>query len=244
MQVFAKTEIGHIRKENQDAVIVKKMNDGAVVAVICDGMGGMSSGGEASELACNEIFNRIATGYRSEANFNSLRNLMLSALNAANAIVYQRSCDSTDTEGMGTTCVASIVKNDVALFVNIGDSRAYLIEGEEVTQITKDHTIVEMLKDQGKITDDEVYMHPHRNIITRAIGIESNLEIDYYEVDLEENAKILLCTDGLSQYCSNECIYSMIKDNTLEEAVKKCIDFALSEGGKDNITVALIGNDQ
>ncbi len=241
MQVVSKTDIGLVRQENQDYVIVKEMGDDTVIAVLCDGMGGMNSGGEASQLACNEIFNRIVTGYRSDADVNSIKNLMLTAVNAANALVYERSMNDIQYEGMGTTAVVAIVKEENAFVMNVGDSRAYLIDDEGIVQVTSDHTVVKMLIDEGKITEEEAHTHPHRNIITRAVGIEKKLEIDYYEIEYDLGAKMLLCSDGLSQYCTNEYIEEIVKNNSIGDAADKFVEYAKNEGGKDNITVVVIG---
>lgn len=242
MQVIAKTDIGLVRKENQDMVIVEKLNEDTVVAVLCDGMGGMNAGGEASKIAANEIFNRIVASYRQDADENSIRNLIISSINAANIIVYDKSIQEDDKEGMGTTCVCGIIKNEIAYIANVGDSRAYKIVREGIEQITTDHTIVKMLIDQGKIDEDEAKIHPQKNIITRAVGIDDKLEIDYYEIDLLSKTKILFCSDGLSEYCDKDTIKKIVNENELQQAISLLIDYAKDKGGKDNITVALASN--
>lgn len=242
MQVIAKTDIGLVRKENEDTVIVNKVDEDTVVAVLCDGMGGMNAGGEASYVAANEIFNRIVTSYRHDADENSIRNLILSSINAANIIVYDKSINEDDKEGMGTTCVCGIIKSKIAYIANVGDSRAYKIVSEGIEQITTDHTIVKMLIDQGKINEDEAKTHPQKNIITRAVGINDKLEIDYYEIDLMPKTKILFCSDGLSEYCDENTILKVVSENQLDQATSLLIDYAKDKGGKDNITVALASN--
>lgn len=242
MQVIAKTDIGLVRKENEDTVIVKKLDQDTVVAVLCDGMGGMNAGGEASHVAAGEIFNRIVSSYRHDADENSIRNLILSSINAANIIVYDKSVSEDDKEGMGTTCVCGIIKNDIAYIANVGDSRAYKIAKGEIKQITTDHTIVKMLVDQGKISEDQAKMHPQKNIITRAVGIDDKLEIDYYEIDLISETTILFCSDGLSEYCDENTIKEIVCENESEKAISLLIDYAKDKGGKDNITVAIASN--
>ncbi len=242
MRVISKTDIGLLREENQDYVIVKTMPDETVIAVVCDGMGGMNGGGVASELACNEIFNRIVTSYRSNAEINSLRNLMLTSITAANILVYERASINTENIGMGTTCVVAIVKEKIALVMNVGDSRAYLIDEDETVQVTTDHTMIRMLLDEKKITEEEALTHPHRNVITRAIGIDEKVDVDYYEIDLDKGAKMMLCSDGLSNYCTIEYIHEIMRNNTLQEACDIFVEHAKNAGGKDNITVAVIGN--
>lgn len=242
MQVISKTDIGLVREENQDTVIAKKIDEDTVVTVLCDGMGGMNAGGEASSIAANEIFNRIVNSYRKDADENSIRNLMLSSINAANIIVYDKSLNEDNKEGMGTTCVCGIIKNDIAYIANVGDSRAYKIYNQKIEQITTDHTIVKVLMDQGEINEDQAKTHPQKNMITRAVGIDEKLEIDYYEVELERETKILFCSDGLSEYCDEDTMLEIINKNILEKAATLLINYAKEKGGKDNITVALASN--
>jgi len=242
MHVIAKTDVGLVRHENQDRVIYKNLDDDTILIIVCDGMGGENAGGEASEVAINTIFERIVANYRQEAFDNSIRNLIISSINAANYIVYEKSLSDESKFGMGTTCVCGIIKKDIAYIASVGDSRAYLINGENIKQITNDHTYVKLLLDQGKINEDEIKNHPQRNLITRAVGIEEHIDLDYFEVDLEINSKILMCSDGLSTYCSDGFILDIVLNNTLENAMFKLIECANEKGGKDNITVALIAN--
>ena len=242
MQVITKTDTGLVRIENQDRVLTKVMPDGSAIVVVCDGMGGENAGSEASEIAVNAVFDRIVQNYRQDADFNSIRNLILSSLNAANSIVYKKSLTDESKIGMGTTCVCGIIKNNIAFIGNVGDSRAYIIEKENVKQISIDHTYVQMLYEQGEIKVEELKTHHQRNIITRAVGIDEKIEPDYYEIDIPDNSVILMCTDGLSGYCSDEILAEIINSNNLEKASEKLMKYALDEGGKDNITLALIAN--
>jgi len=208
-------------------------------------MGGENAGGEASEVAINIIFDRIISGFRNQAENNSIRNLIMTSINAANSVVFEKSISEDNKFGMGTTCVCGIIKNNIAYIANVGDSRAYLISDNKITQITNDHTYVKLLFDQGKISEDEISSHPQRNVITRAIGIEEQIEIDYFEIDLNPQSKLLICSDGLSTYCTDELILEVVDNNSIESieiATEKLIDCANNQGGKDNITVALLAN--
>ena len=144
--------------------------------------------------------------------------------------------------GMGTTCVAAIVKNDVACIASVGDSRAYVINSTGISQITNDHTYVEMLYEQGKITKEQINQHKMRHVITKAIGTESDIDVDYFEIDLEKDSVLLLCTDGLTGYCSNELIFNFVYQKELSKAADELIDYVNTHGGKDNITVVMIRN--
>lgn len=242
MHVTAKTDIGLVREENQDMVCFERLDDNAILVILCDGMGGMNAGGEASKVATEEIRKRIKNSYRENADENSVRNLMLSAINGANIVVYHKSTDDINKTGMGTTCVCGIVRNNMAYIANVGDSRAYLIHQGKISQITTDHTVVKMLMDQGKINEAEAKVHPQKNVITRAVGIDEQIDIDYYEIDIKKDSMILFCSDGLSNYCNEQMIVDTLKAYEPDEAVKKLIEISENNGSKDNITVAIASN--
>jgi protein phosphatase len=242
MHVIAKTDTGLVRAENQDRVRYKIMEDGSAVVVVCDGMGGENAGSEASEIAVNAVFERIVSNYRHDADCNSIRNLLISSINAANAIVYEKSLSDESKIGMGTTCVCGIITKSLAYIANVGDSRAYKIDNNSIHQISKDHTYVQMLYENGEIEEHEIKTHHQRNIITRAVGIDDKIEPDYYEIEMSDNSVILMCTDGLSGYCSDEMLIETINSGNLEEAAEKLVKYAIEQGGKDNITIALVEN--
>ena len=238
----SKSDIGRKRDENQDRVKCGFLGENISLTVVCDGMGGALSGGVASEEAVNVIYQRISAGFRPEAGANSIRNLMLTAVHAANTIVYEKSKEDIDKNGMGTTCVAALVCGKHCYVVNVGDSRCYLMTEGKIRQVTTDHTYVRMLYEQGLIAEDEMKTHQMRSVITRAVGVEADLEVDYFEFEPEGNFTLLLCSDGLSNYCSNEIIYGFVFGKNLDHAVTDLINYANEQGGKDNITVALVAN--
>lgn len=238
----SKTDIGRKRDENQDRVRCGFLGDNISLSVVCDGMGGALSGGVASEEAINIIYQRISAGFRPDADPNSIRNLMLTAVHAANTIVYEKSNEDIDKNGMGTTCVAALVCGKHCYVVNVGDSRCYLMTEGKIRQVTTDHTYVRMLYEQGLIAEDEMKTHQMRSVITRAVGVEADLEVDYFEFEPEGNFTLLLCSDGLSNYCSNEIIYGFVFGKNLDHAVADLVNYANEQGGKDNITVALVAN--
>lgn len=242
MLVEGRTHIGPVRKENQDNFKISLFDDNTALAIVCDGMGGASFGREASEIAVNAIYDRITNGYNPKMEIKSIKNLLLTAVNASNSIVYTESVKDTEKNGMGTTCVVAFVKNDVACIASVGDSRAYVINSKGISQITNDHTYVEMLYEQGKITKEQITQHKMRHVITKAIGTESDIDVDYFEIDLEKDSVLLLCTDGLTSYCSNELIFNFVYQKELSQAADELIDYVNTHGGKDNITVAMIRN--
>lgn len=237
-----KTDIGKNREENQDAVKADFIDENISISVVCDGMGGAKSGGVASDVAVANIFNRIMAGFRKDADSNSIRNLMLSAVHAANTIVYEKSKEDIDKNGMGTTCVAALVYNKHCYVVSVGDSRVYLLNDDGISQITTDHTYVQALYEQGIITKEEQKDHKLKNVITRALGVEDDVEVDYFEFEQNGNFTLLLCSDGLSNYCSDQELYDFVYGKNLDEAALNLINYANEQGGSDNITVALVAN--
>ncbi len=242
MFISFKTDIGMKRSENQDRVYAEFLDNNASIAVVCDGMGGASSGGVASQLAIDSIVSRIKENFRKDMSENSIRNMMLTSVHFANTVVYENSKADIEKNGMGTTVVASLVVDKKIYVVSVGDSRAYLLNKEGIKQITTDHTYVEMLYRNGEISAEARETHELRNVITRAVGVESDVDVDYFELEEYDNFSVLLCSDGLSKYCNNEYIYDTVFEQNLDQAVDKLIDHANQSGGKDNITVAIVAN--
>lgn len=240
MFVVGKSDIGKQRTENQDRFHVSMIDDDTCIAVVCDGMGGAASGSVASEMASGIVYDRLNLSYRTDMEPRSIKSMLTSALTAANTVVYQKSRDNEENEGMGTTCVAALLHNDLCCIASVGDSRAYLLDDTGITQITTDHTMVEYLRSKGIIDESEMKVHKMKNVITRAIGVEPTLEVDYFEVELNPGSIILICTDGLTNYCSDELIYSIVYKRPLEQSAGELIDYANNSGGKDNITAVLL----
>ncbi|MBR1751209.1 MAG: Stp1/IreP family PP2C-type Ser/Thr phosphatase [Ruminococcus sp.] len=237
-----KSDIGQKRSENQDKVRVGMIGADSALAVVCDGMGGANSGSLASEIAINAVFDRIAGSYRENADMNSIRNLLLTSVSAANSLVYQESSENEENKGMGTTCVAAIVRGKQVFVANVGDSRAYVLTPDGIRQVTNDHTLVEMLYEQGQISREEADTHRMKNVITKAVGVEKDIETDYFEVENDTNFTVLLCSDGLYNYCTDELMYDTVFGQNLDEAASKLVAHANLEGGRDNITIALLAN--
>ncbi|MGN1114133.1 MAG: Stp1/IreP family PP2C-type Ser/Thr phosphatase [Oscillospiraceae bacterium] len=242
MYLAYKTDVGKTRDINQDTVKAGFIDENIAVAVVCDGMDGAKSGEVASSVAADLIYKRIISGYNEKMKPNSIRNLMLTSVHAANTIVNEKSKEDIDKNGMGTTCVAALADEKNLYIVSVGDSRAYLLQKNKIEQITTDHTYVQMLFDEGIITKEEQKNHKLKNVITRALGVEPDVEVDYFELELKENYSLLLCTDGLSNFCSEETMYETVFEKDLQDAVVNLVDIANKNGGSDNITVAVIAN--
>lgn len=240
MRIVAKTDKGHVRDSNQDAYAVGEFSDEVVWAVVCDGMGGAAGGNIASALAVKVISDKINVSYREQMRDSSIKNMLDSALNAANVEVFDMAESKHELKGMGTTVVCAIVKDGQAYIAHAGDSRAYILKNGEIFQITTDHSMVQDLLDKGKITSEQALNHPNKNIITRAVGVDENIEIDFNQIDLDDDTTLLLCTDGLSNYVSNEEILELTGDGKHYAFADRLVNKANENGGGDNITAVVI----
>lgn len=239
MKAFGKTDVGRVRRKNEDNYAFGYYDDGNCWAVVCDGMGGVSGGEVASSICVERVSEALKRGYRKNMTVKSIENILTTAIIAANAAVFKESKADLTLKGMGTTVVATIVLGDIAVIAHVGDSRAYLLN-DEITPITKDHSYVQLLVDTGKITELEAAYHPDRNVITRAVGIENYVDVDINVVDINSNDKLLLCTDGLNGYVADGYILKLV-DEYGDLAVEKLVEAANDAGGRDNITVVVIG---
>ncbi len=242
MKIASESDIGLCRGENQDMVACEILDDSAFV-VVCDGMGGENSGKDASSIAAEVVRSKFIAGYDRSFASKSLKNLLVSTVTVANSVIFNTSHAEPEKSGMGSTCVAAFIdaQSDTVHIVNVGDSRAYLCREDSIEQITMDHSFVRLLVEQGKITEEELIDHPKKNMLIRAVGVEKDIDVDYFETELN-GAKLLLCTDGLHGCCSDEEILETVNSFEIEQAAKKLVDMALDKGGPDNITLALVEN--
>lgn len=230
------SHVGMVRKDNQDDFAYHILSDEAAFAVVCDGMGGPGGGRLASKMATDGISQFVREAWNPEMDGEDLRDLLIRACENANAEIYRRSRREPELEGMGTTVVVAFFMSGAAHILHVGDSRAYLIRGGEIRQITNDHSIVQQLVDSGEISPEDARVHPQKNIITRAVGVDGFLTCDYDTVLLEESDTLLLCTDGLTNMVPDATIASIITKNKKPD---KLIRAALEAGGNDNVTVVL-----
>ena len=233
------TDIGLKRDENQDMVKCEYFGE-SILAVVCDGMGGERAGREASSIAIEEFFQRFKEGYDVLLDDEEIRKLLIASISAANSVIYTKARFDYKNFGMGTTCVAAFVNERAAYIANVGDSRAYAITNTCLCQITEDHNMAALLYEQGKITEEELVNHPQKNMLIRAVGVEKTVLIDTFILDYEDTISLLLCSDGLSGYSSDDEIYDVIVDTPFECVAEELVKLAYSKGGRDNITVALI----
>lgn len=239
MRYRSATDIGLKREENQDAVRCEYFGHN-VLAVVCDGMGGERAGKEASCIALNEFFQRFSEGYSESLDEDGIRKLLIASVSAANSVIYTRARMDFKNFGMGTTCVAAFVTSDTAYIANVGDSRAYLVTDTGIHQITTDHNVAALLYERGEITEEEMATHPQKHMLLRAVGVEKTVLTDTFILAYEDKISLLLCSDGLSGYCGDDEIYDAISGVDFDGEADALIQLALSKGGRDNVTIAVV----
>ena len=240
MKVYAKTDIGNCREENQDNYWVGELDNGAIAVVLCDGMGGQNAGGCASSTTVEFIKERLIKGFRAFITRNQIRNLLITSVTAANSVVYDMATSDPEKAGMGTTCVVGIINAERAYLIIVGDSRCYFFFDDNMQQVTKDHTYVRKLVEKGLITYEESKTHPDRNRITKAIGAQPFITPDYFELDVKKDDMLLFCSDGLSSYAEDSKIADIIAASPVSKCCDQLIDYVNKHGGRDNVTVAVV----
>lgn len=239
MKAFAKTDIGKAREINQDYYYIPT-TDKLDLYILADGMGGYNGGEVASKLAIDSVKKYIENNFEKEKETKeSILNLIKSAIEYANMIVYKKSKEVKELEGMGTTLDVSLIYNNKIYIGHIGDSRVYRIRNKVMRKLTKDHSYVQQLLEDKKITRQEAIHHPKKNMLTKALGCTSYIDPDLRARVINKNDIILMCSDGLTNMVSEEEIYQITKENP-KEAVNNLIMLANNNGGYDNITVLII----
>lgn len=242
MRAFSVSDKGPVRKENQDhAEAVMMRAPRGVILLVCDGMGGANSGALASTLAASAYLERLK-GLLSGSKKNTapVGDFMRDACAAANTAVYSRACSEPANAGMGTTLVSAVVLGRRAEVLNVGDSRAYLIRGKALSQITRDHSVVAELVERGELTPEQALHHPNRNLITRAVGVEPVAESDLFSLQLKRGDRLLLCSDGLSNTLPEAELLALACAG--RSAAKVChalVDRAVEKGARDNVSAAI-----
>lgn len=241
MKVYYETNKGLLRENNEDNLIVEETEKYSLYAV-ADGMGGHKAGEVASSIAIDSIRECFKENCEQE-NFQA-PSFIIKSVQLANDKIREEALKKEECFGMGTTITMAVIDLDlkIAYIGNVGDSRAYILKNNEIVQITDDHTYVNELLKDGKITKDEAKLHPKRNVITRAVGSEEYVHADIFEIELFENDVILLCTDGLTTHLSDEKILDTIMEYGSSDSVQKLIKLANDNGGTDNITIIIVDN--
>jgi len=245
MELWGITDSGKVRKHNQDVFQMLSNDDKTVaVLVVCDGMGGANAGNIASELAAQTFMDFMGVKITEINEDNKPRDIaiiMTEAVMTANTAVYEKSFLSDEFAGMGTTLTAAVSTDSGEVVANVGDSRLYHVTDKKITQITRDHSVVEDMIDRGEITRNEARKHPSRNLITRVIGTDIEEPPDIFFLNLQKGDFILLCSDGLSDVVlDREIQYELLIGRTVRESCEAIVDMALSRGAPDNVTAVIL----
>ncbi len=246
MKSFGLTDKGAIRKDNQDCFILEKCEaKNCLIAAICDGMGGANAGSIASQLSNKAFVSYLYAKLSSRLPRNvDYRRILEQACAEANGVAYEYSHFDDEYDGMGTTIVGGVIKNNGnGYIINVGDSRAYLISrrSKSIRQITRDHSLVGELLEAGAITAEQARSHPKKNVITRALGSEALVNCDYFTFSLQNGDLLLLCSDGLSNIVSDLEMLAYAKEFPEPEALCRALmSKALNRGARDNVTVVAV----
>ena len=243
MRITAGTDVGMRHEQNQDCYKMGRLGDDTYWMALCDGMGGVSSGGEASFIAVNYIEQAIDEALIDLSGEEKVKEFMLASVRRCNSAIYELTNSEDVSLTMGTTVVAAVIRNSVAQIVHAGDSRAYLVSKKGITQLTTDHSVVQELLESGKISEQQARNHPNKNIITSALGTEAEIRIDYNEVKLAKGDVLLLCTDGLSNMVDDSEIARIIKESSFYRGAENLVKRAVELGGFDNVTALLFRMD-
>ncbi len=243
LNCFGRTDKGKVRSTNEDSFVILKQEPFYLFAV-ADGMGGHAAGEIASNLAITSIKDYLIDNLallQSAQKEGDFLNFLYDMINKTNSLIWNASHQENQQKGMGTTLTVALFFEKAFFIGHIGDSRAYLVKEQDIKRLTQDHSLVEELIKNGEIDKEEAMVHPQKNVLTRALGTESEVEAEYYKGILDAGSTFFLFTDGLTSLISEEEILKISKDNTDEKTiVNTLIDMANERGGHDNITVVVI----
>ena len=241
MQYWGITDTGCVRKQNQDAYEIRELGKNALLAVACDGMGGAKSGNIASLLAADVFTQEVERSWNPSMTQDRIDQMLTSAVKLANFTVYDQAQQFEEFDGMGTTLVAVLIHGHNVTTVNVGDSRAYIMDADGITQQTKDHSLVQLMVDRGDLSAEQAKSFPGKNFITRAIGTEQTVSCDLYHREVTRGDYLLLCSDGLSNMLDDqEILFEAVHGIGKHRCCKRLLDIAKSRGAPDNVTAVLV----
>ncbi len=243
----AKTDVGMKRSHNEDYFALIEDEQ---LFIVADGMGGHACGEVASKLSADVIgeFYRHSKDqdatwpYRYDHNLSYVENRMVAAVRLANARIHQKSQSDAGLRGMGTTLVGALVLNDTIYVAHVGDSRVYRVRNGDIKQLTRDHSLLEDYRDaRPDMTEEEARNFPHKNVITRALGMRDNVQVDINKFEIQDGDRYLLCSDGLSGMLDDDALHEIVTaHDDLEQGVSELIRRANEAGGTDNITAMVV----
>ena len=242
IDAFGLTDVGRVREHNEDAI---DWDTERGMFILADGMGGHNAGEVASALAIESIKHAlydVLTPEVIDSEIVDYNDALYEAITYANTEIYEQAQDNPDYTGMGTTLVMSLIHNGKALIANVGDSRLYVHNDSTLKQLTTDHSLVQEMVDNGYLSVEEAYSAVSRNLITRALGIAEEVEVDLIEHEIQPGDVFLICSDGLSDLVLDDEISTILVKNqgSLNDTAKELVAAANERGGKDNISVILM----
>ncbi len=241
MQSWGLTDPGCVRKQNQDSYQIEQLDRGGLLCVVCDGMGGAKSGNIASSLAADVFVQEVKRCWKPNMDQAQIDQMLTSAVKLANFTVYDQAQQFEEFDGMGTTLVAVLIKNRCATFANVGDSRGYVIDADGISQVTRDHSLVQVMVDRGDITPEMAKNFPGKNFITRAIGTEPMVMCDLYHQEVSRGDYFLLCSDGLSNMMDDqEILFEVVHGVNKQHCCRRLLEIAQNRGAPDNVTSVLV----
>ena len=237
MKIFSISDPGSVRSQNQDNFFASDRSVGKLpnLLLVADGMGGERAGKYASSAAV-----RIITDDLMRSDEPEPVKAVKCAIEDANAKIFHEGESDPDKQGMGTTAVCSVISGKHLITANVGDSRLYVSSRDGLRQITRDHSFVDELLRSGKVTETEAKNHPKKHYITRAVGAEEHIDIDFFDVELKKGDLVLLCSDGLTNMVQDYKIQEILRESgSVQDKALKLRDCAVSNGGEDNITIII-----
>lgn len=238
--LFGGTDTGLVRKANQDRFAFHRVSDLFGYAVLCDGMGGQNGGSVASQTAIDFVAATLLRDLRPDMGEVALRAVMNTAVAGANALVFDAATTDPNLAGMGTTLIVAVFTPGHVFVSYVGDSRVYHLGGDGAeTQLTRDHTVVQLLLDIGEIDPEEAQHHPKRHYITRAVGVAPTVDADFLEHPFAPGDTVLLCSDGLYNYYEENTLAELLRQSVAAGSVDNLIGLANERGGGDNITAVV-----
>ena len=239
MKYFYITDSGSVRDHNEDSVTVVENSCGEYLLAVADGMGGHRAG----EIASNIVINHLTDTFLKNKELGTKENAiewLKNTVSEANQLIIEYTTDHEESTGMGTTIVTALFSKDYLLFGNIGDSSGFVIKNNELHKITNDHTLVNLLVNSGELTEEEAKDHPRKNVLMKALGATTTVEMDVFDVETDVDG-VLLCSDGLTNMLDSEQIMKVLdSDLTIQEKLNKLILKSNNRGGTDNISIAYL----
>ena len=241
MQYWGLTDPGSVRKQNQDAYQIAQLDKNSLLCIVCDGMGGAKSGNIASSLAVDVFVQEVQRRWNPGTDWDKADQILRSAVKLANFTVYDQAKQFVEFDGMGTTLVAALIRGRKVTIVNVGDSRVYGITENGIRQLTRDHSLVQLMVERGELRPELAKSYPGKNLITRAIGTEAVVMCDMFRQEFQRGDFLLLCSDGLSNMMDDqEILFEVVHGVNKGRCCQRLLEIAKTRGAPDNVTSVLV----